>query len=140
MKRIAAAILICAMTYAAHAQDTETPEKRLVVMLRGYAAECAIRNGLDRAELPRDPTAAQVDKALEKSKSCVADKRPLGKADYQGALSKAPESKAVLANVYARWMRYMDALAVYYRDDQQAQAEQSFDDAIAQVEAELDAR
>ena len=143
MKRqIASALLACAFLAAqAIAQEPsgETPEWRLVVTLRGAAAECAIRNVLLYPET-QDRTNPKWIEAAKKSRACVDAALPKGRAAYRTALQVAPTSKPVLAKAYASWMTYMDTLDVPLETEDQASTEAAFEAAISEIRAELDAR
>lgn len=135
-------LLITAISFNLHAQSgTENgSEQRLVVMLRGLAAECSIQNSLLKADLPQNPSLHQVQTAEVKSSACAANQLPVGKVHYRQAIERAPASRSLLAALYARWLRYMDALSRYYDTDEQAQTEQQFEAAISDITAELHAR
>ena len=51
-----------------------------------------------------------------------------------------PGSKSYLAKAYAAWLRYIDALGMLHDTDGQRSAEQAFDAAASEIQAELDAR
>lgn len=118
----------------------QTPEWKMVIMLEGDSARCAIDNRMLLIKLREADRSASVDEAFRKSRACVDAALPKGREHYRSALQNAPDSKAVLAKTYAAWMTYMETLAVPMETEEQASAKAAFQATISEVKAELDSR
>lgn len=136
-------LLACAfLTAPAFAQEPgeETPEWRLVVLLRGHAAKCSIEGRLIHIRTQKQGESADIQAAFKEARACVDAELPKGRAFYREALQAAPGSKPVLARTYASWMTYMNTLDVPAETEEQDAAEAAFEAAISEIRAELDAR
>ena len=118
----------------------DAPEWRLVIQLRGHAAQCSIEGRLIHIRTRKQGESADVEAAFKEARGCVDAVLPRGRGFYREALQAAPASKPVLAKAYASWMTYMDTLDVPAETEEQAVAKAAFESAVSEIRAELDSR
>lgn len=141
MKRITSFLVLSLAFASASAQKLgDAAETDMVLRLKGLSAVCAIENFDLQHEARDNPSADKIETLLAKAAKCVETSLPQGRAMFQEAVTAAPESKQSLTTVYSRWLGYMGALKSYFDEAGQDQARQKLDEAVNDMQAEIDAR
>jgi hypothetical protein len=129
-----------------HAYADEAP-KSFLVKLRGAAALCAFTGSSEATSaflVGRDNGSKSqkyklaLEKAYQKSKSCVDEGKPKMKPLLRAEVEAHPALKDATLDAYAKWMTYMDWLSTPHEWSTDSREEAAFEQAANRLQAEMD--
>lgn len=134
----AAAVLMAFTSTVAAQQRVKSPEMDMAYTLQAFTARCSL------ARLPvhiGGRTSTQISHDLTVSsdamQACIDKAKEDGRDVYRKTTLIVPASRAMLQNVYARWLGYADALIVHV-EPQESIARDRLETAINDMQARLD--
>ena len=119
-------------------QRAKSPEMDMAYTLQAFTARCSLARlpvRIDRRtsmQISHDLTASS-----DARHACIDKAKVDGRDLYRKTALAAPASRAMLQNVYARWLGYADALIVHI-DPQESIARDRLETAINDMQARLD--
>lgn len=118
----------------------DVPEHWMVITMQASAADCRQANLSMAHETRNDDSQTTFTRSLARARACVDNAKTKGRAEYAKALNAAPESRPLLAPVYARWLGYIESMTAYFNEEAWRVEEAKFDAAVNDMLAELEAR
>jgi len=127
--------------------SSEGDPKKFLIQLKGAASQCALtssgeatsafligrKNGTSSKKYK-----AALDYAYKQAETCVAEGKPMMKPLLKAEIEAHPSMRDATLEAYAKWIGYMDWLAIPRDWGEESQEKAAYEQAINRLQAEID--